>query len=230
MKYEMKIALPVYKMVYSFLFMGIIVLVRPIQSTTEIIVTVETYIALLAGIFLADTYYQEFTSGRISCYYRYGIRKKIISVIQRNLIGISYLLLLATLAYWGFILWYHPIHVSATPESVLYGNMIAASLASIIFVGSFGFTLTNLTQNMGIGIGGTLVLWLLMTSSVMDHLPDYFQLFLLHSSEAQDGILLPYYPSRELYAAVGIVLFGINVFLIRRQPKQRKKGWKKHGN
>ena len=98
MKYEMKIALPVYKMVYSFLFMGIIVLVRPIQSTTEIIVTVETYIALLAGIFLADTYYQEFTSGRISCYYRYGIRKKIISVIQRNLIGISYLLLLATLA------------------------------------------------------------------------------------------------------------------------------------
>ena len=55
MKYEMKIALPVYKMVYSFLFMGIIVLVRPIQSTTEIIVTVETYIALLAGIFLADT-------------------------------------------------------------------------------------------------------------------------------------------------------------------------------
>ena len=211
MKYEMKIALPVYKMVYSFLFMGIIVLVRPIQSTTEIIVTVETYIALLAGIFLADTYYQEFTSGRISCYYRYGIRKKIISVIQRNLIGISYLLLLATLAYWGFILWYHPIHVSATPESVLYGNVIAASLARI-------------------GIGGTLVLWLLMTSSVMDHLPDYFQLFLLHSSEAQDGILLPYYPSRELYAAVGIVLFGINVFLIRRQPKQRKKGWKKHGN
>ena len=166
MKYEMKIALPVYKMVYSFLFMGIIVLVRPIQSTTEIIVTVETYIALLAGIFLADTYYQEFTSGRISCYYRYGIRKKIISVIQRNLIGISYLLLLATLAYWGFILWYHPIHVSATPESVLYGNVIAASLASIIFVGSFGFTLTNLTQNMGIGIGGTLVLWLLMTSSL----------------------------------------------------------------
>lgn len=107
MKYEIKITLPVYKIVYSFLFAIIIVLVRPIQSTTEIIVTLETYMALLSGIFLADTYYQEFTGGRIACYYRYGIRKKIASVMKRNVIAISYLLVLTTLTYWGFILWYH---------------------------------------------------------------------------------------------------------------------------
>lgn len=230
MKYEIKITLPVYKIVYSFLFAIIIVLVRPIQSTTEIIVTLETYMALLSGIFLADTYYQEFAGGRIACYYRYGIRKKIASVMKRNVIAISYLLVLTTLTYWGFILWYRPIHISAIPELRLYGNAITASLASIIFMSSFGFTLTNLAQNMGVGISGTLILWLIMTSSVIKYLPKCFQLFLFNSAVTKDGTLIPYYPSRGLYAAVGIVLFGINVFLIWRQPKQKKKGWKKHGN
>lgn len=230
MKYEIKITLPVYKIVYSFLFAIIIILVRPIQSTTEIIVTLETYMALLSGIFLADTYYQEFTGGRIACYYRYGIRKKIASVMKRNVIAISYLLVLTTLTYWGFILWYHPIHISAASELRLYGNAITASLASIIFMSSFGFTLTNLAQNMGAGISGTLILWMIMTSSVIKYLPKCFRLFLFNSAVTKDGTLIPYYPSRGLYAAVGIVLFGINVFLIQRQPKQKKKGWKKHGN
>lgn len=189
MKYEIKITLPVYKIVYSFLFAIIIVLVRPIQSTTEIIVTLETYMALLSGIFLADIYYQEFTGGRIACYYRYGIRKKIASVMKRNVIAISYLLVLTTLTYWGF-----------------------------------------LAQNMGAGISGTLILWMIMTSSVIKYLPKCFQLFLFNSAVTQDGTLIPYYLSRGLYAAVGIVLFGINVFLIQRQPKQKKKGWKKNGN
>ncbi|MBN2925904.1 MAG: hypothetical protein JTJ12_00495, partial [Eubacterium sp.] len=100
MKYEIKIALPLYKVVYSFLFVTIIILVRPIQSITEIIVPLETYMALLAGIFLTDTYYQEFTGGRINCYYRYGLQKKLLSVARRNIICLIYLFILVAVGYW----------------------------------------------------------------------------------------------------------------------------------
>ncbi len=230
MRYEIKIALPVYKIIYSFLFMVIIVLVRPIQYTTEIIVSLETYTALLAGIFLADTYYQEFTGGRISCYYRYGIKKKILSIMKRNVVSIGYLIVLTAVIYWGFVMWYQPLHTSSASELALFGHFLAASLTSIFFMGSVGFTLTNLMQNMGIGISGILILWLVMTSSLMGKLPKYLQLFLMYSASAQDGTMLPYYPSRIFYAIIGVLLFGANVFLIRRQPRQKRKGWKRYGN
>lgn len=229
MKYEIKIALPLYKVVYSFLFVTIIILVRPIQSITEIIAPLETYMALLAGIFLADTYYQEFTGGRIDCYYRYCLQKKLLSVTKRNIICLIYLFILVAVGYWGFIFRYQPVYTSAIPEMILYAHTMLATLASMIFMGSIGFTLTNLAQSLGAGISGVLILWLVMTSSVMNKLPECFQLFLLYSSEAQDGTLLPYYLSRGMYVMIGVLLFGFNVLLIQRQPKQRK-GWKNNGN
>ena len=57
MKYEAKITLPFYKVIYSMLFMVIIILVRPISSYSEIISVLESSVALLAGVFMADNYY-----------------------------------------------------------------------------------------------------------------------------------------------------------------------------
>ena len=59
MKYELKIALPMYKIIYSKLFMVIIILVRPIMSYNEIVSVLESSVALLAGVFMADIYYME---------------------------------------------------------------------------------------------------------------------------------------------------------------------------
>ena len=53
MKYELKIALPMYKIIYSMLFMVIIILVRPIMSYNEIVSVLESSVALLAGVFMA---------------------------------------------------------------------------------------------------------------------------------------------------------------------------------
>ena len=52
MKYEAKITLPFYKVIYSMLFMVIIILVRPISSYSEIISVLESSVALLAGVFI----------------------------------------------------------------------------------------------------------------------------------------------------------------------------------
>lgn len=66
MKYELKIALPMYKIIYSMLFMVIIILVRPIMSYNEIVSVLESSVALLAGVFMADIYYMEYMNERIS--------------------------------------------------------------------------------------------------------------------------------------------------------------------
>lgn len=77
MRYELKITLPIYKIVYSIAFMVIIVLVSPINSFSGIITAVEPNVALLAGVFMADNYYKEYVGERVAVFYRYPIRKKI---------------------------------------------------------------------------------------------------------------------------------------------------------
>ena len=72
MKYEAKIALPLYKLIYSMLFMVIVILVRPISSYSEIISVLESGVALLAGVFAADNYYMEYRNDRISTLYFTG--------------------------------------------------------------------------------------------------------------------------------------------------------------
>ena len=47
MKYELKIALPMYKIIYSMLFMVIIILVRPIMSYNEIVSVLESSVRFL---------------------------------------------------------------------------------------------------------------------------------------------------------------------------------------
>lgn len=47
MKYELKIALPMYKIIYSMLFMVIIILVRPIMSYNEIVSVLEQVLRFL---------------------------------------------------------------------------------------------------------------------------------------------------------------------------------------
>lgn len=67
MKYELKIALPMYKIIYSMLFMVIIILVRPIMSYNEIVSVLESSVALLAGVFMADIYYMEHSLLKKAC-------------------------------------------------------------------------------------------------------------------------------------------------------------------
>ena len=90
MKYELKIALPMYKIIYSMLFMVIIILVRPIMSYNEIVSVLESSVALLAGVFMADIYYMEYMNERISTYSLFPIKQKRGSILKRVFISQLY--------------------------------------------------------------------------------------------------------------------------------------------
>ena len=102
MKKEMKIILPVYKMVYAFAFVVILSLIRGVVFTNEIGLSIEGPFAILIAVFCADTYVQEITSNRSEVQRLYQIKKRIYSIIQRLMIQGTFLLLLAVLGYGLF--------------------------------------------------------------------------------------------------------------------------------
>lgn len=230
MKYEAKIALPLYKLIYSMLFMVIIILVRPISSYSEIISVLESSVALLAGVFMADTYYMEYMNDRISTYYLFPFKKKYTSLLKRIVISQVYLIILTAVFYWGFVLMYHPTNYSGASIATLYIQCVCACAASMFFMGILCFTATNLLRNIGIGIGFLFLLWLFLTSSITRILPQLLQPFKLLGEVVQDGFLVPYWPSRILYTAFAIGLMFLNLYLVNKQPDYNKKGWYKHGN
>ena len=214
---------------YSMLFMVIIILVRPISSYSEISV-LESSVALLAGVFMADNYYMEYMNDRISTYYLFPFKKKCTSLLKRIVISQVYLIALIAVFYWGFVLMYHPTNYSGVSIAVLYIQCVCACAASMFFMGILCFTATNLLRNIGIGIGCSFLLWLFLTSSITRILPQLLQPFELLEEVVQDVFLTPYWPSRILYASFAIGLLFLNLYLVNKQPDYNRKGWCKHGN
>ena len=227
MKYELKIALPMYKIIYSMLFMVIIILVRPIMSYNEIVSVLESSVA---GVFMADIYYMEYMNERISTYSLFPIKQKRGSILKRAFISQLYLIVLVAVFYWGFVLVYHPTNYSGVPVISLYASCMGACAASMFFMGTFCFTATNLMRNIGLAIGLLFFFWLLLTSTIIRVLPEILQLFKLSGEVVQDGYLIPFWPSRILYVVCAVALMYWNLHLVNQQPDFNKKRWCKHGN
>lgn len=224
MKYDIKISLPLYKVLYGLAFVIIIVFVRGISSASEIVAAIEPNMALLAGVFMADNYYTEYSDNRIQVFYRYPLKKKYISVVRRCLVNWVYLLLLVIMAYGGFIYVYRPMNFTSIPPVTLFIGTILVSGVSILFMGSLAFTITNFTQSIGAGISITVLIWGCLSSKVGTFLPKFLQLFLLEEPNSQPGALIPYYLSRLVYLLIAIGLLTSNIYSLQQQPKYKRKG------
>ena len=89
-KKEIKVCLPVYKIVYSMIFILILSLVRGISFAEEIGLAMEGPVALLAVIFCADTYLVEVQYKRADVFKLYRLQRQVIVVFRRLLIQIFY--------------------------------------------------------------------------------------------------------------------------------------------
>lgn len=230
MKYDLKISLPFYKVLYALVFIIIIVMIRGISSGGEIIVAIEPNVALLAGVFMADNYDKEYTTSHIQMFYRYPLQKKYIAVLRRFCVNWIYLMVLVGVAYAGFILVYDRVSFSAGSGSILVMSTFIASGISIFFMGALSFTITNFMQNMGVGIGAAFLIWGGLNSSLAKSLPPFLQLFLVNEKYLGIGNFTPCYVSRIFYFIIAIGLLELNIYSLQRQPKYRKKWGFKNGN
>lgn len=173
MKYEMKISLPVYKIVYTVFFVVMLSLVRGVTYSNEVGIALEPPMAILAATFCADTYIQEITSKRSEVQRLCPMKRRMHCIFRRIMIQEIFLLSVAVLGYGLFFLFQKPriFDISLNileDETNLFFVYFASIMVTLGFWGLLSNLLSCLFRNMWMGIGGCLMLWLSTNSIIGD--------------------------------------------------------------
>ena len=163
MRKEIKICLPIYKLIYSMSFILILSFVRGIESVNEIGAVIQAPIALLAVIFCADTYLTEVQNHRGEIFHLYDTKRKSKVIIRRLMLQNIYLFGISLIGY-GFFYLQKPIVLNGTPQGLLFFLFALAMIGTLQFWSILSMTICNLWKNMWAGIGTTLLLWIFCSS------------------------------------------------------------------
>lgn len=165
MKWDMKIMLPPYKLIYPVLFMLLLAFVRGVSDTREIGTVLDSMIPVLAIVFMADTYQIEYSEQRWEIFELYDMKRKRQMIYRR--IGIQMLYLFCSLVLgYGFFFIQNPMRQSSGMELKLYFTFLLAGVVTISFFGVLSLTITNLLHNMWAGVGISFISWLSLNSTV----------------------------------------------------------------
>lgn len=179
---EGKISLPPYKLAYAFCFVVILSLIRGISFSCEIGIAMEAPMAALAIAFCADTYAQEITSKRSEIQQLYPMKRRLASIGLRMVLQEIVLLALSAVGYGIFFVFQHPRYLyiagqSTNSEFQMFLIFISAMVVTLWFWGILSNLLTCLFQNMWVGIGCGIVLWLAINSTFGEKLLGNWNLF-----------------------------------------------------
>ena len=218
MKKEMKIVLPVYKMVYAFAFVVILSLIRGVVFTNEIGLSIEAPFAILTAVFCADTYVQEITSKRSEVHRLYRIKKRIQSIMKRMMIQEVFLLLLAVLGYGLFFVFQKPITHPVTESEILqFIVYFGAIVVTIFFWGILANTLSMLFRNMWMGIGSCLVIWVATNSTGGDKLFGAWNLFSYSFRDIENIADITWLYGKGLCICIGLILLLALPKIVRKR-------------
>lgn len=185
MKKNIKISLPAYKIIYSILFVILLSFVRGISDADEIGTAMDASMALLAIIFCSDTYFQEYLGNRWEVFVMFQNKQKYQTIVQRMVIQFIYLLVLAMAGYWLFY-WQKPSTWGIASHLTLYFWAVFAVTGSIIFFGSLSLTFVNLFRNLWLGIGVSVLTWIMLNSTHGERIPEWINVFAYGSRETTD--------------------------------------------
>ena len=218
MKKEMKIVLPVYKMVYAFAFVVILSLIRGVVFTNEIGLSIEAPFAILTAVFCADTYVQEITSKRSEVHRLYRIKKRIHSIMKRMMIQEVFLLLLAVLGYGLFFVFQKPITHPVTESEILqFIAYFFAIIVTIFFWGILANTLSMLFRNMWMGIGSSLLIWVATNSTGGDKLFGAWNLFSYSFRDIENTADITWLYGKGLCICIGLILLLALPKIVRKR-------------
>ncbi len=184
MKHEIKISLPLYKIVYAAFFVVVLSLVRGVVYTFEIGIALEAPMAILAASFCADTYTQEIISKRSEVQRLCPMKKRMYCIYRRIVIQEIFLLAVAVIGYGLFFLFQNPrtivVEQNITENATEMQSFLiyfAAIAVTLCFWGLLSNLLSCIFRNMWMGIAGCLILWLITCSSFGDRYFGAWNLF-----------------------------------------------------
>lgn len=163
LKLEFKICLPAYKLVYSILFMIFLSLVRGVTTYDEIGITIEPYLGILAAIFCADTYMCEWNAKRDEFFSLISIRNRKKVIYRRLTLQVFYLWSIGAAGYFLFF-WHKPVNFRNISIWQEYVWLLFVLFWNVVFWSTFSMTVTNLFRNHIVGIGSSIVLWVVLYS------------------------------------------------------------------
>ncbi len=220
MKYERKIMLPFYKVLYSILFIGFLALFRGISETREIGVTLDPAVSVLSIAFMADTYLIDKRERRWEIFALYPLKKKRRMVNRRILVQLLYLLFLSAMGYLFFLIIQTPSVGNWKNEWNLYAEYLFAVSISIFFWGVLSIVLSNLFQNIWCGIGISLLVWSLLNSTMGDTLLGPYNLFAYVFHNQAGGTLKEWIFGKLLGFVLSVLMLRI---MIPQTLKRRRK-------
>lgn len=186
-KKEIKISLPVYKIVYAVCFIVILSLIRGITYSSEIGIALEAQMAILSLVFCSDTYVNEIISKRAEVHRLYPIKNRVHSQYSRIFIQIVFMLILAIIGYGLFWIFQHPISgiLTNSQEIILekqnelyfFATYIVSVFITISFWGILSNTFACLFRNMWGGIGVCVLFWIALNSNAGNDLLGKWNIF-----------------------------------------------------
>lgn len=219
MKKEIKICLPLYKIVYSVFVVVVLSLIRGVGSTFEIGVALEPLLALLAAVFCTDTYVQEIVSKRSEVGRLYPMKNRMTSMLRRMAVQETYLLVLAVAGYGLFLILKKPVAFYGTRygEWSLFGGYLAAIVVTLIFWGMLSHTLSCLFRTMWAGIAGCLIVWILTNSTAGERLFGKWNVFSYTFRNIEDSRDLGWLCGKLVCLVLCMVMAGMLPRIIKRR-------------
>ena len=218
MKKEMKIVLPVYKMVYAFAFVVILSLIRGVVFTNEIGLSIEGPFAILTAVFCADTYVQEIRSKRFEVHRLYPLKKRFFSMTKRLVIQELFLLLLAVAGYGLFFVFQKPMtHPGTKSEWTQFAAYFFAITVTVFFWSVLANTLSMVLRNMWMGIEGCLIIWIATNSTGGDKLLGAWNLFSYSFRNIENATDFTWMYGKVLCLGIGLILLAALPEIIRKR-------------
>lgn len=176
MKQDVKICLPIYKIVYSVMFLIILSLVRGISSVGEIGGALDSNIALLALVFCAETYVMERSGGRREIFVLFPEKNRAMTVRRRLMIQNLYLFMISYAGFF-FFFWQKPRYMLGDSLLHEYRIYILAVTCTIFFWSTLSMTISNLFGSQWGGIAVSLGIWLVINSTLGEKVLGRFNIF-----------------------------------------------------
>lgn len=215
---NIKICLPAYKIIYSILFLIILALVRGISSVFEIGITMDPYVAILAVVFCADTYEIEYREKRWEIVQLRPLKSQIKMIYQRLFIQICYLSILSCIGY-GFFYWQKPRNYVDVSSITLYGMFLVAVIVSIIYWSIFSMVLVTISNKLWLGIGISIVMWLILYSKMGETMLGDFNVFSFVFRDTENGGGWHWIVGKICALTIAIILLIAMPYIMRKEKR-----------
>lgn len=203
---NIKVSLPWYISIPAIMFSLFFPFVFGCDTYDEVGAILDRGFSFLAVLIFSNIYYIELQQKTAEVYHLVSNKNRRIDICRRAIIRLFFLIAMVVICFEGYML--KGIHVYAGDvKEVLIAQAYFAIISGIIFFGGMSYMLVNLSKNLGTGIGVTILIWLILSSSVGLKLPAVLNVFAYGASS--DWII-----GKIVAGSMGILFFFGGTVLI----------------